>query len=73
MKTDLKKTEALKSWSITKNVKNVHAFLGFTGYYGRFIKNFASKARPLNDHFVIMTTNNTKKGKNSAFFWKERQ
>ena len=37
--TEKEKTEAFKSWQIPKNVKDVRAFLGFTSYYLRFIKN----------------------------------
>ena len=78
VETVRKKTEALKSWPIPKNVKDVRAFLGFTGYYRRFIKNFASIARPLNDLLVGHCTNGTKKGrkskiKSAPFVWEERQ
>ena len=44
VETEIEKTEALKSWPIPKNVKDVRAFLGFTGYYRRFIKEYASIA-----------------------------
>ena len=78
VETEREKTEALKSWPIPKNVKDVWAFLGFTGYYRRFIKNYASIARPLNDLLVGHCTNGTKKGKKSKtksapFVWEERQ
>ena len=32
VETEREKTEALKAWPIPKNVKDVQAFLGFTGY-----------------------------------------
>ena len=31
IRTDPEKTEAIKSWPIPKTVKDVRAFLGFTG------------------------------------------
>ena len=40
----------------TKIVKDVCSFLGFTGYYRRFIKNYARIARPLNDLLVGHST-----------------
>ena len=59
-------------------MKDVCAFLGFTVYYRRFIRNYTSIARPLNDLLVGHCTNDTKKGKRSKiksvpFVWEERQ
>ena len=76
IQTDPEKTEAIKSWPTPKTVKDVRSFLGFAGYYRRFIKNFASIARPLNDLLVGQTTN--RKGKKrqsckSQFVWTEKQ
>ena len=41
------KIEAVKKWSEPKNVKGVQGFLGITGYYRRFIKDYAKIAMPL--------------------------
>ena len=49
IETDPEKTEAIKTWPLPTTVKDVRAFLWFTGYYRRFIKNYATIARPLND------------------------
>ena len=78
IETDPEKTGTLKSWPTPKNVKDVRAFLGFTGYYCRFIKKYASIARPLNDLLVGHCTNNKQKGKKTKlkavpFTWKEDQ
>ena len=40
IKTDPEKTEAIKNWPVPKFVKDVRSFLGFAGYYRRFIKGF---------------------------------
>uniref|UniRef100_A0A3B3DXT9 Gypsy retrotransposon integrase-like protein 1 n=1 Tax=Oryzias melastigma TaxID=30732 RepID=A0A3B3DXT9_ORYME len=48
VETDPAKTEALKTWPIPKNLKELRAFLGFSGYYRRFIKDYAAIVRPLN-------------------------
>lgn len=49
VETDSEKLEALKTWPIPKNLKELKSFLGFSGYYRRFIKDYAAIIRPLND------------------------
>ena len=78
IQTDNEKTEAVKTWPIPKNIKEVRAFLGFTGYHRRFIQNYSRIARPLNDLLVGQCTNRkvkkTKgKFKKSVLEWKESQ
>ena len=79
IETDPEKTEAIKSWPVPKTVKDVRAFLGFTGYYRKFIKNYAKIARPLNDLLIGHCTNNKKgnkpktKLKKAPFTWLEQQ
>lgn len=52
VKTGPDKVLPLKTWPLPRAVKDARAFLGFTGYYRRFIKNYTSIARPLNDLLV---------------------
>jgi len=59
VKTDPKKISALKDWPTPSTVKEVQSFVGFCNYYRRFVKNFASIAKPLH--------NLTKK--DSKFVW----
>ncbi|RXN35730.1 Retrovirus-related Pol polyprotein from transposon 412 [Labeo rohita] len=47
--TDPAKVEAVKTWPIPKTLKELRSFLGFIGYYRRFIKDFSKKVRPLNE------------------------
>ena len=54
---DPSKTEAVRNWPIPKCTKDVRKFLGFTSYYRRFIKRYASIVRPLNDLLVGHPTN----------------
>lgn len=49
VETDTEKIEALKTWPIPKNLKELRSFLGFSGYYRRFIKDYAAIVRLLND------------------------
>ncbi len=52
IQTDPEKTKAVKNWPAPTTTKDVRKFLGFTGYYRRFVKNYASIARPLNDLLI---------------------
>lgn len=49
MKTDPEKIQVLKSWPSPKNLKELRLFLGFSGYYFRFIKDYSKIVKPLND------------------------
>jgi hypothetical protein len=44
---DQKKVEGVRNWPIPTKVKHVQAFLGFTNFYHRFIKDFAHKSQSL--------------------------
>ena len=44
---DPAKVEKVSTWPIPTTVKEVQQFLGFAGYYRRFVKHFANVARPL--------------------------
>ena len=44
---DPAKVEKVATWPVPMTVKEVQQFLGFAGYYRRFVKHFADVARPL--------------------------
>jgi hypothetical protein len=43
------KVDKVKDWIRPRNVREVRKFLGFTGYYRHFIKDYSKMARPLLD------------------------
>ncbi|CAF4417489.1 unnamed protein product, partial [Didymodactylos carnosus] len=47
IRPDPEKLEAVRSFPTPGKAKDVRAFLGLTGYYRRFIKNYAEVAEPL--------------------------
>ncbi|XP_046143423.1 uncharacterized protein LOC123988229 [Osmia bicornis bicornis] len=63
VKPDPRKLHAVKNFPIPKTQKNVQQFLGLTGYYRRFIKDYSLKAKPL----VQLL------GKGTPFQWTEEQ
>ena len=46
---DPEKTAAVREWPVPTTVKDVRSFLGFAGYYRRFVKGFSKIALPLNN------------------------
>ena len=52
IRTDPDKTEALKTWPVPHNINTLRSFLGFAGYYRRFVKNYAKIIKPVNDLLV---------------------
>jgi hypothetical protein len=49
IKTDEKKIEKIKNYPKPRTVTELKGFLGLASYYRRFIKDFSSIAKPLND------------------------
>jgi len=41
LETDPEKISGLTTWPRPNNIKELKSFLGFTGYYRRFIKDFS--------------------------------
>ena len=47
VKPEINKLEAVEKFPVPKTKKEVRSFLGLTGYYGRFIKDYSAMAVPL--------------------------
>ena len=50
--TDPEKISALKQWPRPRNIKDLRKFLGFAGYYRRYIRDYAKIVKCLNDLLV---------------------
>ena len=64
--TDPDKIAALKEWQPPSNIKELRSFLGFAGYYRRFVRNYSSIVKPLNALLVGHPTNKKLKRKKKA-------
>lgn len=49
VRADPMKIEAMMEWPKPRAVKHVRGFIGLTGYYRKFVKDYASIAAPLTD------------------------
>ena len=68
--TDPEKTASLTTWPVPQKIKSLRIFLGFTGYYRRFVKDYAKIVKPLNNLLVGHPTNKaSKKSKKKKTPW----
>lgn len=73
VEVDSSKTEKILNWPTPANVDEVRSFLGLTGYYRRYIHNYAMIARPLNNLLighVATPKRRSRKGKEKPSDWK---
>jgi hypothetical protein len=47
VRVDPKKSEVVQDWPHPKTLRSLHEFLGLTGYYRKFVKNYGKIAAPL--------------------------
>ena len=71
--TDPKKVEAILKWPRPQTVYDVRSFLGFVGYYRRFIKGFSALSRPLYDITKGLESHLKKIAKKTYVDWGEKE
>ena len=47
--TDPEKVSAVENWKVPTDLRSLRLFLGFCGYYRRFVKNYSAIVRPLTE------------------------
>ncbi|KAK3085220.1 hypothetical protein FSP39_000156 [Pinctada imbricata] len=73
---DPQKIEKVIEWPTPTSKEEVRQFLGFVGYYRKFVKDFSKIAKPLNSLLPATRRKGTKKKKEEAmnpFTWNEEQ
>ena len=71
--TDPQKVEAVLNWPVPRTVYDVRAFLGFVGYYRRFIKGFSKAALPLRKLLIGLESQGKKSAKQTPVDWGEEE
>ena len=69
--TDPAKIEKVAQWPRPKTVNEVRSFLGFVGYYRKYIKGFSKIAKPLNQLLTGLETSSKKVAKKTPVSWGE--
>ena len=52
IRADPEKLDKISTWTPPTNIDQLRSFLGFTGYYRKFVKDYAKLAKPLNELLV---------------------
>ncbi|XP_063794647.1 uncharacterized protein LOC134949877, partial [Pseudophryne corroboree] len=68
---DPEKIRVIQDWPVPKTVRDVRSYLGFVGYYRRFIEQFAAVAAPL--HELLRGQSGHERRGSSLVCWGEEQ
>lgn len=78
IRPDPEKTEVIRNWPTPTTPEDVQRFLGFAGYYRKFVQNFSKIAKPLSELMPVpqKKTKRSKRNQNSvqrSWEWGENQ
>ena len=71
--TDPAKVQAVRDWPVPTNVSDIKSFIGFVGYYRRFIKGFSKIAKPLHALTKGLESQNKRVAKKTQVIWGEEE
>ena len=69
--TNPKMVEAVTRWPTPKTVYDVRSFLGFVGYYKRFIKDFSKISKPIREVITGLENQSKRTAKKTLIEWTE--
>ena len=69
--TNPKKVEVVTKWPTPKTVYDVRSFLGFVGYYRRFIKDFSKISKPIREVITGLENQSKRTAKKILIEWTE--
>ena len=69
--TNPKKVEAVAKWPTPQTVYDVRSFLGFVGYYSKFIKDFSKISKPAREVITGLENQSERTAKKTLLEWTE--
>ena len=69
MATSPKKIEAVTKWPVPQTVYDGRSFLGFVGYYRRFIRDFSKISKPTREVIIGLENQSRRVAKKTLINW----